>query len=112
MNATLTTLSIVIHLPAESLALLVALTNSGMPRTTIYRALSIFSCIGPLGMLLGIAISEHATPFIDGLVVALAAGTFIYVGATEMIAEVCSEIIVIVFCTLLRFTDLIRTLHA
>ncbi len=92
MNAALTTMSIAIHQPAESLALLVALLNNGLPRATVFRALSVFSCISPLGMLLGTAMSEHAGPLAVGTVVALAAGTFIYVGATEMIAEVCNII--------------------
>ncbi len=88
MNAALMTMSIAIHQPAESLALLVTLLNNGIPTATIFRALSLFSCVGPLGMFLGIAVSEHSGPLVTGTVVALAAGTFIYVGATEMIAEV------------------------
>lgn len=39
------------------------------------------------GLGIGIAISEVAGQLADAIMVALAAGTFIYVGATEVIAE-------------------------
>ena len=39
------------------------------------------------GLTLGIAISEFAGKLADAVLVAMAAGTFIYVGATEVIAE-------------------------
>lgn len=39
------------------------------------------------GLGLGIAISEFAGKLADAVMVAMAAGTFIYVGATEVIAE-------------------------
>lgn len=38
-------------------------------------------------MCIGIAISEFAGQLADAVLVAMAAGTFIYVGATEVIAE-------------------------
>jgi zinc transporter 1/2/3 len=87
LNAGLLSMSIALHQPAESLALLVAFLNSGLSRAQTTRALAVFSCVGPLGMGLGVLISEHAGPLWDAVLVALAAGTFIYVGATEMIAE-------------------------
>lgn len=39
------------------------------------------------GVCIGIAISEFAGKLADAVLVAMAAGTFIYVGATEVIAE-------------------------
>lgn len=42
-------------------------------------------CVEGLGI--GIAIAEVAGQLADAIMVALAAGTFIYVGATEVIAE-------------------------
>lgn len=39
------------------------------------------------GLTLGIVISEFAGKLADAVLVAMAAGTFIYVGATEVIAE-------------------------
>jgi zinc transporter 1/2/3 len=40
-----------------------------------------------LGVAAGVLVNKLAPPFVDALVVALAAGTFVYVGATEIIAE-------------------------
>lgn len=45
------------------------------------------SCSVPVGLATGIAISEFAGQLADAALVAMAAGTFIYVGATEVIAE-------------------------
>ena len=40
--------------------------------------------IGPIGVSLGILISKIATPFAEAIIMALTAGTFIFVGATEV----------------------------
>lgn len=86
-DSALLSLSIALHQPAESIALLVALVKSGMPRNQIVQYLSIFSSMGPLGVGLGMAVNEYASPLVDRLVLALVAGTFVYVGATEVIPE-------------------------
>ena len=43
--------------------------------------------MGPIGVLLGIAVNEFAAPIVDAAMLAIVAGTFIYVGATEVIPE-------------------------
>ncbi|CAM9623448.1 unnamed protein product, partial [Discosporangium mesarthrocarpum] len=73
--------------PAESLALLVSFLKSGLTERQVVKMLSIFSCVGPLGLGIGIAMSAFAGQLADAVLVAVAAGTFIYVGATEVIAE-------------------------
>jgi len=73
--------------PAESLALLVAFLKSGMRKKDIIFFLSIFSCFGPIGCFLGMILNEFATPIVDAFMLATVAGTFIYVGATEVIPE-------------------------
>lgn len=73
--------------PAESIALLVAFLKSGMPKGQIIRFLSIFSAMGPIGVALGMAVNEFAAPIVDSIMVAVVAGTFVYVGATEVIPE-------------------------
>ena len=86
-SAALMAMSIGLHQPAESLALLVAFLKTGMPKTAIIRWLGLFSLVGPLGVSLGIMISKIATPFAEAVIVALTAGTFIFVGATEVLIE-------------------------
>lgn len=49
--------------------------------------LSVFSAMGPIGVALGMAVNEFAAPIVDAIMLAMVAGTFVYVGATEVIPE-------------------------
>lgn len=86
-DSALLTLSIALHQLAESIALLVAFLKSGMPKHQIVQFLSIFSCMGPIGVAIGMAVNSFATPIVDATMLAVVAGTFVYVGATEIIPE-------------------------
>jgi len=86
-DAALLSLSIGLHQPAESVALLVAFLKTGMKPRQIVTYLSIFSMVGPLGVGLGMLLNEFATPLADAIMLAIVAGTFVYVGATEVIPE-------------------------
>lgn len=83
----LLTLSIALHQPAESLALLVAFIKSGLSKQRIAQYLFVFSLMGPLGVSLGIIVNHYADPLVDASMLAVVAGTFVYVGATEVIPE-------------------------
>ena len=86
-DSALLSLSIALHQPAESIALLVAFLKSGMPKPQILQYLSVFSCMGPIGVALGMAVKEFSSPMVDSIMLAIVAGTFVYVGATEVIPE-------------------------
>eukprot|EP00584_Thalassiosira_punctigera_P017478 CAMPEP_0172551258 /NCGR_PEP_ID=MMETSP1067-20121228/37206_1 /TAXON_ID=265564 ORGANISM="Thalassiosira punctigera, Strain Tpunct2005C2" /NCGR_SAMPLE_ID=MMETSP1067 /ASSEMBLY_ACC=CAM_ASM_000444 /LENGTH=484 /DNA_ID=CAMNT_0013339021 /DNA_START=54 /DNA_END=1508 /DNA_ORIENTATION=+ len=86
-DSALLSLSIALHQPAESIALLVAFLKSGMPKDQIVKFLSIFSCMGPIGVAIGMAVNNFASPVVDATMLAVVAGTFVYVGATEVIPE-------------------------
>jgi solute carrier family 39 (zinc transporter), member 1/2/3 len=86
-DCALLTLSISLHQPAESIALLVAFLKSGLSESQIILFLSIFSCMGPIGVLLGMLVNTYAAPIVDSIMLAIVAGTFVYVGATEVIPE-------------------------
>lgn len=86
-SAVLMAASIGLHQPAESIALLVAFLKTSMPVASIIKWLALFSLVGPLGVTLGVMISRVATPFVDAVIVAITAGTFLYVGATEVVNE-------------------------
>lgn len=47
--------------------------------------------MGPIGVALGIAVNEFAAPIVDAVFLAIVAGTFVYVGATEVIPEEWEE---------------------
>merc|ERR1711957_534371 len=70
-----------------SIALLVSFLKSGMPKDQIVVYLSAFSAMGPIGVALGMAVNEFAAPIVDAIMLAMVAGTFVYVGATEVIPE-------------------------
>lgn len=76
--------SVGLHQPAESLALLVAFLKTSMSRAAIVKWLAAYSAIGPLGVTAGVLISQIASPFFSAVIVAMTAGTFLYVGATEV----------------------------
>ena len=86
-DSALLSLSIALHQPAESIALLVAFLKSGMPKPDIVKYLSVFSCMGPIGVAIGMAVNSFASPVVDATMLAVVAGTFVYVGATEVIPE-------------------------
>mmetsp|Transcript_41043 Transcript_41043/g.41927 ORF Transcript_41043/g.41927 Transcript_41043/m.41927 type:complete len:392 (-) Transcript_41043:152-1327(-) len=83
--------SVGLHQPAESVALLVAFLKTSMSRAAIGRWLSLYSCIGPLGVSAGVLISRMSSPFFSAAIVAMTAGTFLYVAATEIITEEFEE---------------------
>jgi zinc transporter 1/2/3 len=62
-----------------------------MPKDEIFKFLSVFSLMGPIGVAIGIAVSEFAAPIFDSIMLATVAGTFVYVGATEVIPEEWEE---------------------
>jgi solute carrier family 39 (zinc transporter), member 1/2/3 len=62
-----------------------------MPKGQIIQFLSVFSCMGPVGVATGMAVNEFAAPIVDSIMVAVVAGTFVYVGATEVIPEEWEE---------------------
>ena len=43
--------------------------------------------MGPIGVALGMAVNEFAAPIVDAIMIAVVAGTFVDVGATEVIPE-------------------------
>ena len=79
--------SIGIHQPAESIALLVALLKTEMTRGQIAHLLLAYSSVSIIAILAATFLSRFATPSVDATVMALTTGTFIYVGATEVVNE-------------------------
>ena len=90
-SAIMMSLSIALHQPAESMALLVAFLKTSMPKPLITKWLGLFSGVGIFGVCLGLAISKVSSPFADAILVAITAGTFLYVGATEICNEEFEE---------------------
>jgi solute carrier family 39 (zinc transporter), member 1/2/3 len=75
---------IALHQPAESIALLVAFLKSGLPVRTIVLCLSAFSLVALAGVTTGVMVSSVVSSSVEALLMAFTAGTFIFVGATEV----------------------------
>ena len=79
-------ISVLIHKAAESMSISIALQKSDMEFRRLLTFLAIFSCATPLGITLGILLSD--TPEIVTIIfTSLAGGTFIYVSCSELIVE-------------------------
>ena len=83
-SASMLAASISLHQPAESIALLVACLRANIPTNIVIKWLSMYSLVGPIGVMAGVFISRVASPLLESLIIALTAGTFLYVGATEV----------------------------
>lgn len=86
-SATMMAASVCLHQPAESIALLVAFLKTSLSRNAVIRWLTLFSAVGPLGVSLGVLISKISSPYASAVIVSLTAGTFLYMGATEIVGE-------------------------
>ena len=63
-----------------------------MSSQSIMKCLGLFSLVAPMGVMTGIFVSKVASPWIEAAIVAVTAGTFLYVGATEVVNEEFEEV--------------------
>jgi len=94
-SATMMTTCISLHQPAESIALLVAFLKSGINHKIIYIYLTLYSLVALVGVITGVLVNKMASSSIEGIIMAITAGTFIYVGATEVRMRLMMMIIMI-----------------
>lgn len=86
-SASLMSACIALHQPAESLALVVAFLKTDMPKSSIIAWLIGFSLVALAGNITGCLINKQASDALEAVIVAMTAGTFIYVGASEIVEE-------------------------
>jgi hypothetical protein len=51
--------------------------------------MTVFSLIGPLGVAVGVCVQSVCSPVVEAIIVSLIAGSFVYVGATEVSGLYC-----------------------
>jgi len=80
-------IGVLLHKVAEAISIAIAFVKArlGTKQSMIYMA--IFSSSGPIGIFLGLLISDNASPALNGIMMSIAAGTFVYVGCNEIVAE-------------------------
>ena len=81
------TLVIVAHKWAEGLSFGISFIKLELTKCQINLLLTIYSIIGPSGVLLGWLLSIVANPFIQGIFLAASSGTFLYISCSEIIVE-------------------------
>lgn len=86
-NALVVTMSIGFHLPAESIALLGACLKTTWDSVFIAKILGCYSGVGLICAIAATYLSRYASPYIDAVVMAFTAGTFVYIATTEVVGE-------------------------
>jgi len=79
-------IAILAHKWAESLALGISFFKSGTERNIFIKMILIFSLFSPSGIIIGILFSS-AGYLIEGILLSVSGGTFLYVSASEVIVE-------------------------
>lgn len=84
--------AILAHKGTAAFALAAVLQQSGLARRIVYKLIGIFVAMTPLGMVVGALVSSgtegRAAILIEGIFDGLAAGTFLYIAALEIIHKV------------------------
>jgi len=84
-------IAIITHTWAEAFALCTSFLKAGMSNRRIYKLVAVFSVITPLGILAGMVLQSilqgYVAKVVSGMLIAFAAGTFLYVATLEIIAE-------------------------
>lgn len=90
-GAAILLLAIVAHKGSAAFALGVRLAKSGLPLEKATRAIAVFACMTPLGVVAGLVMAHTlegpSAHMWEGLFDAVAAGTFLYVAIMEVLSE-------------------------
>ena len=79
-------LAILAHKWAESFALGISFYKSGTEKSTFIKMIIIYSLFTPFGIVIGLIFAE-AGKLIQGILLSISGGTFLYVSASEVIVE-------------------------
>ncbi len=79
-------IAIIAHKWAESFALGISFYNAGIQNKIFIEMLTIFTFFTPVGILMGMYFSKSGL-LIEGIMLSISSGTFIYVSTSEVIVE-------------------------
>ncbi len=79
-------LAILAHKWAESFALGISFYKSGTEKGNFIKMIILFSLFTPLGIIIGLIFSGNGL-LIQGILLSISGGTFLYVSASEVIVE-------------------------
>jgi zinc transporter 1/2/3 len=78
--------AILAHKWAEAFTLGISFSKSGTAKSSYIRMICLFSIFTPFGIILGLLVLG-GDPLTQGIFLAISAGTFIYISASEVIVE-------------------------
>ena len=79
-------IAIIAHKWAESFALGISFYNAGIQNKIFIEMLTIFTFFTPVGILIGMYFSKSGL-LIEGIMLSISSGTFVYVSTSEVIVE-------------------------
>ena len=80
-------IALMIHKWAEAFSLGVFFIKGKLEKRHYLSLISLFSFIGPAGVLLGILLSKTTSENVEGVFLCISTGTFLYVACSEVIVE-------------------------
>ena len=80
-------IALMIHKWAEAFSLGIFFIKGRLEKKHYMWLITLFSCIGPFGVLLGILLSKTTGENVEGIFLSLSTGTFLYVACSEVIVE-------------------------
>lgn len=78
---------IVIHKAPAAMALGTTFTKAQFSTKGVVALIALFSILSPIGVIIGMLMHESIDGFIQALILAFTAGTFIYIGCSEIIVK-------------------------
>ena len=79
-------IAIIAHKWAESFALGISFYNAGIQNKKFIEMLTIFTFFTPVGILIGMYFSKSGL-LVEGIMLSISSGTFVYVSTSEVIVE-------------------------
>ena len=79
--------AIAAHKWAASLTLGISFVKAGVEKKQLIIMVLIFAFIGPVGIAIGLILSETANDYLQGIFLAISVGTFIYIACSEVLVE-------------------------
>lgn len=97
--------SIGMHQPAESIALVVSFLKSTFTKKQIFNLLTVFSSVGLFGVYFGYLLSQVTSSYMEALILSITSGTFLYVGAVEVIDIMHASMYICVYISIYLSMD-------
>lgn len=80
-------IALLIHKWAEALTVGIAFIRGGLSNLAFYILMVIFCLIGPIGGIVGALLATNVNYLVQGILIAVSVGTFLYISCSEVISE-------------------------